>query len=475
MTLAVSSRFLSLLTSIDVEQTMLRQLKPGTIQASSPVATWSPGNPLSLLLVGAVGIGNVGADMRSGEIVRQLRLLLGVNQVDLNVLATGEHWPCDLMLEVGRRDLGADIAESLANDIASHHGVVACEGSMFKSTFSNALSALMASALGSAAMAGKLSVGYGAEVGRMDATLESFVAENLNGALILCRNQQSLRSAERLRLRVGAGADTAWTFEAASREYGLSLLRTLGWNGHDSLLVVCPNNPFWWPVRPEPRMAYQMQRTGRHKDLFYGLRFLFHTSSPDAQRKYKHYLDQLSTAIRHIALSRQMTPVLIAMDRADECACNDLAERLGSRVPILLGYRHSAAGIVAVLRLSRLLLSARFHALVGAMPSAVPSIGIAMDERIRNLLADDQARLVEIDDPELAGRLIEASEHLDADAIRASSRNVVAAAIESMGRMGMAFRDEVTRLLPDFPLPDLGKAWESYLPPLPQAVIELLS
>jgi len=98
-----------------------------------------------------------------------------------------------------------------------------------------------------------------------------------------------------------------------------------------------------------------------------------------------------------------------------------------------------------------------------------------MDERIRNLLADDQARLVEIDDPELAGRLIEASEHLDADAIRASSRNVVAAAIESMGRMGMAFRDEVTRLLPDFPLPDLGKAWESYLPPLPQAVIELLS
>lgn len=39
----------------------------------------------------------------------------------------------------------------------------------------------------------------------------------------------------------------------------------------------------------------------------------------------------------------------------------------------------------AVLRASDLLLSSRFHALVGAMPGAVPSIDVSRDERIDNL------------------------------------------------------------------------------------------
>ncbi len=56
----------------------------------------------------------------------------------------------------------------LSDEVPRHHGVVACEGSMFKSKFANALTTMMIGSLGIAAAQNKLSVGYGAEAGHMD-------------------------------------------------------------------------------------------------------------------------------------------------------------------------------------------------------------------------------------------------------------------------------------------------------------------
>ncbi|MCZ7681129.1 MAG: hypothetical protein M5U28_21025 [Sandaracinaceae bacterium] len=46
--------------------------------------------------------------------------------------------------------------------------MIACEGSMFKSKFANALSTMMVGALGLATAEEKIAVGYGGEAGAMD-------------------------------------------------------------------------------------------------------------------------------------------------------------------------------------------------------------------------------------------------------------------------------------------------------------------
>ena len=46
--------------------------------------------------------------------------------------------------------------------------------------------------------------------------------------------------------------------------------------------------------------------------------------------------------------------------------------------------------------------------------------------------------------------------------------------LELMGQMGIEFTDEVGRVYPDFPLRDLPRSWEFYLPPLPEAVSEIM-
>jgi polysaccharide pyruvyl transferase WcaK-like protein len=465
------------LSSRDPDATMLEHLRHIAIDGASASARWRPGRPLKLLLAGYFGAGNVGSDMRASEIVRQIRFLLGADEVEFTAFALSTDWPSDVLRGVAPRLCDSYVPTAVASAVDEHEAVVACEGSMFKSTFSNVLSATMAASLALAAENGKLAVGYGAEVGAMDAALEELVAARVNRALLLCRNSASLERARGLGLRASLGADTAWTFEAAPREAAARVLGELGWNGSDPVLTVCPANPFWWPVRANPIMAFELEMTGEHKDRLHSSIF-FHAKSPEIDRSYRAYLSGLARAVDALRRSMDAFPIAIAMERIDEAACRDLSAELPHPVPILIGHRYSVREVVGVLRLSDLLISSRFHALVGAMPAAVPSVGIANDERIRNLLVDvdsEQAeRLIAAGEPDLGERVIKAARTLDRDRVRAASRATVRAAVRGVGSMGMAFVDEVRRLLPEFPLPSRGGDWQAHLPPLPEAIERLL-
>src|SRR5436853_5013214 len=78
----------------------------------------------------------------------------------------------------------------LANEVPKHHGVVACEGSMFKSKFANALATMMIGSLGIAAAENKLSVGYGAEAGHMDPLVAKMCASYGRNSLVMNRIEQ---------------------------------------------------------------------------------------------------------------------------------------------------------------------------------------------------------------------------------------------------------------------------------------------
>ena len=79
----------------------------------------------------------------------------------------------------------------LHSEVRKHDGVVACEGSMFKSKFSNALTTLFIGALGIAAAQNKLSVGYGAEAGAMDPGLQGLCRRYCQDSIVITRNVES--------------------------------------------------------------------------------------------------------------------------------------------------------------------------------------------------------------------------------------------------------------------------------------------
>ena len=132
-----------------------------TRYALDPGAQWKPGEPLKLLFSGYTGTRNTGADVRVEEMIRQVRSLLGDDLADLSILTIDPEGSRGYFRTVKQLHLPQIFPRFVVEAVHAHHGVIACEGSMFKSKFANALSTLMVGSLGCAVAENKLAVGYG--------------------------------------------------------------------------------------------------------------------------------------------------------------------------------------------------------------------------------------------------------------------------------------------------------------------------
>src|SRR5437588_1960733 len=209
---------------------------------------WRPGEKLKLLFAGYNGTRNMGSDVRVEEMLRQMRHILGAERVEFSVMSQNFDFSRGYFEGTKQVHLPDIFPPFLANEVPKHDGVVACEGSMFKSKFANALTTMMIGSLGIAAVQNKLSVGYGAEAGHMDPLVEKMCARYCKNSFVITRNEESRTVLRELGVPTELGTDTAWTFEPAPAEYGQNVLRKLGWDGQAPVLVVCPINPFEWPV-----------------------------------------------------------------------------------------------------------------------------------------------------------------------------------------------------------------------------------
>ena len=99
--------------------------------------------------------------------------------------------------------------------------------------------------------------------------------------------------------------------------------------------------------------------------------------------------------------------------------------------------------------------SSRYHGIVTSMPGLVPSAGITMDERIRNLMRErgHPELLMTVDDPDLEPKLLAALEILATQGERIADgiARTVVKNLRVMARMGVFFEEEVQRRYPEFP------------------------
>ena len=433
--------------------------------------------PLRLLLVGYSGAGNTGADVRVAEIVRQVHTIFGRGQIELGVTLIRKAEADKLFPNTTPELATGHFVDFLDRISPAYDGMLACEGSMFKSKNSNIFSGLMGAALGLAAARGRLAVGYGADVGPMEPILHDFIQGLGRDPLMICRSPESTALLEAMNLRAATGADTAWTFDPAPAERADAILRGLGWNGAQKLLIACPVNAFWWPVRANMRLYQEMEATGAHKDIHYGKMF-FHSDSPGRRESYRRYLKAFTQAVTAWRGRTGGMALMVGMERIDAAACADLASMLPGGAPKLLSGERPMQEIVAVLRRADLLVSSRYHAIVTSMPGLIPAVGVSMDERIANLLGGFGAasRVLQVDDPGLGDKLVAAMAHVEANAdeIRAVTGREVARQLRAMGEMGRLFAAETRRVYPDIKIPDEKSAFDRYLPDMQPNLTRLL-
>ena len=437
---------------------------------------WAHGKKLKLLFAGYNGARNMGSDARVEEMIRQLRHVLGPNNVDFSVMSQNFKLTEGYFKDTRQVHLPDIFPPFLASEVPQTHGVVACEGSMFKSKFANALATMMIGSLGLAAAENKLSIGYGAEAGHMDAPIRKMCARFCKDSLVITRNEESRNILRELGVPTELGTDTAWTFPPNPPEYGRKVLSDHGWDGRKPVLVVCPINPFEWPVRASIGKAIAMKATGAYKSSHYRGPY-FHNSGPEADRKYAHYLTSIGNAVDAFRKRHEVFVVMAATERLDARPARKISERLGG-VPILSSDDYNMYEIVSILRACHLMASSRFHGIVTCMPALVPSCGITMDERIRNLMKDrgHQDLLMNVDDPDLEPKLLAALENLarNGEKIADGIGRTVVKNLKLMARMAVYFEEEVQRRYPEFPTRKGQWGWEDYLPPMDTGLHRLI-
>ena len=234
------------------------------------------------------------------------------------------------------------------------------------------------------------------------------------------------------------------------------------------MLVVCPINPFWWPVKASLAKGAARALTGAFRQSHYRSIY-FHNSGPRAQAAYAKYLADLARAVEGFRKQHRIFPILAAMERLDLESCQRLSQLLGG-VPIFASDKYDMYQLVSILRSSHMMVSSRYHGIVTSMPGLVCSAGVTMDERIRNLMQErgQPDLLLEADDPDLGARLAGILEKLlrEREAIRDAIGRTVVKNLKVMARMGTYLEEHVERRYPEFPVRTGLLTWEDYLPPL---------
>ncbi len=484
---------------IDADRALMLAMS-GFIEAAAsryaidPGEQWEPGKPLKLLLAGYSGTRNTGADVRVEEMIRQFRHLFGDEHVEMSIFTLDPELTRGYFRTVRQLELPKLFPRFLFDTIHEQHAVIACEGSMFKSKFANALSTMMVGAIGLAAAEGKLAVGYGGEAGKMDDALADLVRRYCQDALIIARNEASKAILAELGVASRSGTDTAWTFEPAPPSVGRTILMEQGWDGETPILALCPINPFWWPVKPNVPRAAVNAFSGLYSESHYASVY-FHAEGSAIDDKQDAYLQAYCDATVRLMEEHDVFPVMYGSEQLDRKAAEALDDKLvaalGDRAPlrpdgtrgfpIVVSDDYDMYAMVSAMRQATYMVSSRYHACVMTMAGGVVSAGVTMDERIRNLMIDRGTPhfALDVDDPKLADNLHAVMQELvrDADAIREGIDECVYTNLERMGRMGMTLVDYVRAHHPEFPFrPELGEHGDpwAHLPSLPPAVQALV-
>ncbi|HXR34149.1 MAG TPA: hypothetical protein VN830_10595 [Verrucomicrobiae bacterium] len=437
---------------------------------------WTPGEKLKILFAGYNGTRNTGSDVRVQEILRQVRHVLGAENVEFSVMTqnfdrTKGYFDCSRQVHL------PDVYPPfLFREVHANHGVVACEGSMFKSKFANALTTMMIGSLGIASGENKLSVAYGGDAGHMDDLIKQMCARYTRESLVITRSLESQQLLSGLGVPNELGADTAWTFEPHAPEYARKALREAGWDEKTPILALCPIHPFVWPVRASIGKYLARVTTGAYKDSQYRTVYFFE-SGAEVDRQFAHYVSGYAKATKAFLQKHRVFPILVAMERLDAVACREIAKEIPG-TPVLTSDDYDMFQLVSMLRACTYMVSSRYHGIVTCMPAQVVSAGVTMDERIRNLMRErgHQHLLLTVDDPDLEPKLLQVMESLvtEAEAIRENIGKTVVSNLKAMARMAIFMEDEVRRTYPEFPLRRGVVSWEDNLPPLGENLRKLV-
>lgn len=441
---------------------------------------WQPGEKLKILLIGYNGKQNTGADVRVQAMINQFYNILGQDSVKIGVITLNRR-KSELYFQTPTEQIQISTIFfwSLLKACSSYHIAVLSEGGCLKSKFSNSLLLYFIEGAGVMKRQGKPCIAYGVEAGEMDQFVYRIAQKHCNKTYFVARTQPSLDIIRDMGIKGELGTDTAWIFQPAPKEWAeIELRKKIGWNGKRAVIGLAIINPFCWPVKPNIGKWIRGQWKGSSQ--YHYEKWYFLSDSKKRRKLLNNYLLSIAGAADQFAKRHNAQIVIFGMEALDYDPCVRLQNILNTPAYIFTSKSYNGYEMASVLRRLSMLVTSRYHARVLSMPAGTPSIAISIDERLRNLLAENghlEDYYLEADDCHLREKLTISMEKMWANRKKVSKENLatIPGYLELMGNMGATFRNFIKKNFPLFPLPPEPKDWKGYLPPLCPELSEVIN
>ena len=427
---------------------------------------WKPGEKLQMLFLAYSGARNTGAESRVAECIRQVNQVLGEDAVDINMttLNLKEAEEYFKGYKVNLTQINYVFFGSIFKLVLNNHIVSLVEGSCWKENFSSALLLYFLYGAGLAAVLGKPSFSYAVDAGEMN-RINNFVSWLLsNKTKLITRSADSNKVLESIHLPGAINrVDTAWSMPSESPEWAKQKLMELGWDGKKPLLGLAFQNYFWWPVIPDLAKFARSKITGKAEYQYKSV--YFYDYDKKDRKEFEAFMKTCAEVVDWAADEYGVQPAIVAMEALDENACKELISHMKHSAILISCNEYVGTQIAAILRLLKMLITTRYHAMVLSMPGCVPFVGLSRDERIRGVmketgLYDDY--YVDYRTKDLAGVLKNKINTILSDEKQASRASEIIKQnlpyyYAQMGMLGLDIRDLVREKFPGIHIKDLDE------------------
>lgn len=350
---------------------------------------WKPGEKLQMLFIAYSGARNTGAESRVGECIKQVNQVLGEDVVDINMTTLNIREAQEYFKDckVNFKEVNYIFFGDVFKLVLENHVVSLVEGSCWKENFSTALLLYFLYAAGLASVLGKPCFSYAVDAGEMN-KINNFLSWLLSKKVkLITRSEDANKVLEKIHLPGAINrVDTAWSMPAESPQWARKKLVELGWDGKKPLLGIAFQNYFWWPVVPDLAKFLKSKLTGKAEYQYKSV--YFYDYDDEDKQKYEQFKKACAEVMDWATDRYGVQPVVIAMEALDENACKELMSQMKNKAILISCNEYVGTQIAAILRLLKMLITTRYHAMVLSMPGCVPFVGLSRDERIRGVMKE---------------------------------------------------------------------------------------
>lgn len=358
---------------------------------------------LSCFLLGYTGCHNTGSDVRILTIIDDLRDCFG-DKISITVASFHPENTSKIIKENHQLQIAHVpfiFPLRILQLVTRHDVTILVEGSCFKQNWGNVLLYLFLWGALWAKLAGKKCVAYAVDVGELS-PLNAFVTRMICNKLDLLITRTQIAKTRLIKMgvknQIFANTDTAFRFlsndESSSEDSKFPSREIVG---------IAPIEFYQWPLKTK--------LFGKKEECY---NYPYYYTWDDARReKSGRLIEAYRELIEHSIEDHDLDVLLIAMEALDSGVCEKILDGVGnpykSRIRFISAKEHTPFQMTPMLRNLKYLVTARYHACVLSMHSAVPQMAICHDERLESIYTElgiEKDFLLDYQDPHLTQKII---------------------------------------------------------------------